>query len=76
MSDIKSPPPSWYEPPNDPERFCQDCVRYETGHCLNEDSVFYHKPMDPEDSCEEWEDYDPRDDEPPDFDEWREEHGH
>ena len=36
------------------DAFCCNCVYYETGHCMNENSVFFHNPMEAEDECDEW----------------------
>ena len=46
--------------------FCEDCTHYTVGHCMNEDSAYHHKPMGPEDFCDEIDvmSNDPRDDEP------------
>jgi len=53
------------------ERFCSDCVHYNAGHCTLDDSPFYGKPMDPEDSCEDLEPFDTGEDEPQDLAERR-----
>ena len=55
------------------EAFCQDCTHYRAGHCTNEQWAYHGKPMEAEDACDEIEVCDPRDDEPHDFDERRDE---
>ena len=72
MSD--SPPPSWYEPPGDDWGVCPECGANQEDAEYDRTRGLYVCPCGRE-YDEAQAHPDPSDDEPHDFDEWREERG-
>ena len=63
------------EDQNTSEEECRTCDCFKNNICVHGNSPYHMEEMDDEDWCDYWvlSSYDPRDDEPQDLDEWREE---